>query len=167
LTSLVFTDDVTDLDECVHSLPLPDLWDGWWNKISLFRDDLFPAGEIILYFDLDIVITNNIDFLLEGDDTFVVCRRFSDGNKFGCNSSVMKISSGSLSYVYKLLNNNPKLIDKYRSDQDLISDIVEDLIFFPKSKIVSFKLCLKSHVWGNLHSLKIGKFLPEIRPPIF
>jgi hypothetical protein len=35
-------------------------YDGWWNKLELFRENQF-VGENIVYFDLDTVIISNID----------------------------------------------------------------------------------------------------------
>lgn len=61
-----FTEDSTDLIEDVIIQELPDLGvDGWWNKIYLFNDQLpFEPGSRIMFFDLDTIITGNIDHIL-------------------------------------------------------------------------------------------------------
>lgn len=40
---------------------LPEGVDGWFNKIYLFSNDAFPAGERVLFLDLDSAIIGNID----------------------------------------------------------------------------------------------------------
>lgn len=40
--------------------------DGWWAKMDLFKKGMFPEGARVVYFDLDTIITGNIDRLLVG-----------------------------------------------------------------------------------------------------
>lgn len=61
-TFTCFTDDSIGLDERVKIWSLPHGLEGWWNKIYLF--DRCSAG-LNVYFDLDVVIQNNIDWLLK------------------------------------------------------------------------------------------------------
>lgn len=48
--------------ECDY-YPLDSNIDGWWNKIQLFKPDLFASETI--YFDLDVIISKSIDHLIE------------------------------------------------------------------------------------------------------
>lgn len=43
---------------------------GWWNKLQLFHAG-WGFNERVVYFDLDTVIVNNIDWLLEYNGTFM------------------------------------------------------------------------------------------------
>lgn len=57
-----FTDDPTDLDPNVKTWRLEEGLDGWWNKIYLFDR---CSDNLNIYFDLDVVIQNNLDWLLK------------------------------------------------------------------------------------------------------
>lgn len=46
--------------------PVP--YQGWWSKLGLFHPGVATGSS--LYFDLDVVITGNIDYLAEYTDTF-------------------------------------------------------------------------------------------------
>jgi hypothetical protein len=45
-------------------------YEGWWNKLQMF-DPANKPGERIIYFDLDTIITGNIDWLLEDKSWFM------------------------------------------------------------------------------------------------
>jgi hypothetical protein len=66
-----FTDDPEPYAVGIEKRELPCLGlNGWWNKLSLFRDDLFPEGDRILYFDLDTLITGRLDEIVKYDGEF-------------------------------------------------------------------------------------------------
>ena len=60
---------------------------GWWNKLYLFKDGLFPKGDRILYFDLDTVITGRLDEIASYDGNFAILRDWLEPEIV--NSSVM------------------------------------------------------------------------------
>ncbi len=48
-------------------IPLPDAsFKGFWNKISLFRPDVFEPGRTLLYLDVDIVVVGAARFPARG-----------------------------------------------------------------------------------------------------
>lgn len=57
---LCFTDKPIDGIECIE---LPSDLTGWWNKIYLFKQG--NTNDRVVYFDLDTMLTGNIDFLME------------------------------------------------------------------------------------------------------
>ncbi len=59
---------------------------GWWAQI-----ELFPPKERIVVFDLDVVITGNIDYLFDYDGPFCA---WKDPYADGFNMSVMSIALG-------------------------------------------------------------------------
>ena len=66
-TSLPFTftcltDDPTGIISEVDTIPLEFHFEGWWNKIHLFE---YCSDGLNVYFDLDVVIQNNLDWLLK------------------------------------------------------------------------------------------------------
>lgn len=64
-----FTDDTTGVLENIQCHKLPELdITGWWYKLWLFSDEMpFEPGTRIMFFDLDTIVTGNIDDILEYD----------------------------------------------------------------------------------------------------
>ena len=58
------TDDPVGLDPEINAIQLPkDPWiKSWWSKLWMFSPDM-PLKGNILFFDLDVIIFNNIDEL--------------------------------------------------------------------------------------------------------
>ncbi len=113
------------------------LWEtkfpGWWGKM-----DLFPPRERTVYFDLDVVITGNIDFIFEYGGPFCI---WEDPWNGGYNGSVMSIAEG---YGQKLrdafLADPEKAMREFRSDQEFIRYHAPHADTWPKSgKIKSYK----------------------------
>jgi len=61
------TDDATGLHPDIQPMMLPSDIKGWWGKLYLFKDGLFPKNERMIYFDLDTLIINNIDEIMAYD----------------------------------------------------------------------------------------------------
>ncbi|MFO1183593.1 MAG: FkbM family methyltransferase [Bauldia sp.] len=72
-------------------LPVPGLG-GWWNKLALFKADLFPAGDRVLFLDLDTVIAGRLDEIAAYDGPFAILRDFLRPR--GWQSSVMAWPAG-------------------------------------------------------------------------
>ena len=64
-----FTDNDSGILENITCHKLPDLdITGWWYKLWLFSNDMpFKLGDRIMFFDLDTLVTGNIDDILEYD----------------------------------------------------------------------------------------------------
>jgi hypothetical protein len=97
----------------------------WWYKLQLFNTEHHLGS--LLYFDLDIVITKNIDWLWKlNQQHFWALRDFKYLWKNTCtvsNTSVMWWNTEKYAYVWQeVVDHNINLIaDKYRGDQDFIS----------------------------------------------
>lgn len=90
---ICFTDTPEGIDGEVDIRPLPvDGLKGWWNKLSLFKDGLFPEGDRILYFDLDTIITSGLDEIIKYDGEFAILRDFIRPE--GLQSAVMAWRAG-------------------------------------------------------------------------
>lgn len=59
-------------------------WPGWWSKLELF--EVATEGQH-LYFDLDVVITGNVDGLVS--DKLSMPKNWAQSGHGGCQSSVM------------------------------------------------------------------------------
>ncbi len=71
-----FTDNAEGLAEGIEACPLPEGVSGWWNKLYLFKQGVFPAGERVIFFDLDTLITGPLDDLVKYDGDFAILRDF-------------------------------------------------------------------------------------------
>ena len=131
-----FTDDDNGLDSSVEILPLPDQdFDGWWNKISLFRDDLPDIGRQILYFDLDVVLTGNIDEMLTYDSDFVI---MDNDYMPGFNTSVFLLKTGSRPEIRNSFTQS--IANQYQGDQDWVAIMAPDAELWPFIWCVPYRL---------------------------
>jgi len=142
-------------------------FEGWWNKIQLFNPE-FMKGERFLYLDLDIVITENIDSILEKEGDFVTIQ---DWIYDTYNSSAMLMTGGSFPHVYNLFVKDKEKAMKAcpQGDQQWITNYVDGTTFSdnefasfrmsgcenePKGKVVVF------HGKPNPHEIK-GTWVEE------
>lgn len=93
-----FTDDKTGLNEAIICKPLNCDLQGWWNKLYLFSDDLFPNGEQVFYFDLDTVIVSGLDDIFKYRGDFAILRDFYRQN--GLQSSIMSWKANKFNYIW-------------------------------------------------------------------
>lgn len=91
-----FTDRPGELPDHIETAPLPADLPGWWSKLALFREGLFPAGDRVLFLDLDTVITGAIDRVAAHaggvEDRLTILRDFYRPD--GLQSSVMAWRAG-------------------------------------------------------------------------
>lgn len=137
-----FTEDKEGLDS-VACRALPDDYEGWWNKISLFREDVFPCGATVIFLDLDVVIVSSVGFLAEMPGDFVICDLFTKGRSGrGYNSSVMRFPAGRYAQVHERFTEwrSGPGIPPFRGDQDFIHHHVRGAAVWPRQRIISYKL---------------------------
>ncbi len=121
---------------------------GWWHKVHMF-DGRLPLAGRILYFDLDVVIHNNIDKLARiYPDQFLGIhdfnRKFYASWKY-LNSSVMAWNHGTQHHVWEKFRENPKEAQRLQGDQDWIWKLCQNQIkFWPKEWIQSYKWEIRS-----------------------
>jgi hypothetical protein len=121
---------------------------GWWHKVHMF-DPALPLKGRILFFDLDVVIHNNIDKLATfNTNNFIGILDFN--RKFHAswnylNSSVLSWDHGTQSYIWDQFKTNPKEAQRLQGDQDWIWKLAKDKIrFWPKEWIQSYKWEIRS-----------------------
>jgi hypothetical protein len=165
------TDNPDIYPDGITGVKLKTGFEGWWNKMQLFRDDMLPVGEY-LYFDLDVVIVDNIDCLFEYEG-FGITRDFINPDKglLGgkeYNSSIMRFTQNSATWKHFKVNESrwkaTQAKTPFFGDQNVISDFLNKNGFdspFPDQWIWSFKI-------GSLrgrrpidHSIFFGAEIPE------
>ena len=123
-----FTDGPIQGIDC---LSLPPGLNGWWNKLALFSKDA-DLAERVIYFDLDTVITGNLDFFFEYDGDFCGIENLGVNNKYENPDAYRNVfQSGILTwkrdwahFIYELFSNQKEeLMQKIRGDGELLHEI--------------------------------------------
>jgi hypothetical protein len=103
----------------------------WWYKMQMFNQEHHSGP--MLYFDLDVVIVRNIDWVTELPTRYFWAikdfRYLWRGNHNGINSSIMWWDTRRFHHIWQeFANQNIDLIRKrYHGDQDYISAHVTDI----------------------------------------
>jgi hypothetical protein len=172
----VLTDNTNYYDKYpyIHSVEIDTDLIGWWNKLLLFKKGTLPEGEY-LYFDLDVVIFDNIDCFFD-HNSFGITRDFirpNDGLLPGpeYNSSILKFDNRTTNGIWQHYINNKKLWHNYQKqihffgDQNLISHYVNSypdyLNVFPDEWIWSFKKGVERGKHAGDRSKWFGAIPPE------
>jgi hypothetical protein len=115
-----------------NTIPLITESHSFWNKIELFRPNLFTGP--VLYFDLDVLICKDITKVVNNFQSLNKFLMVKEPYQDIVNSSIM-YWSGDYSYLYNnYVNNKDLLCEEYKKvprygDQSYISENVEyDLI---------------------------------------
>ena len=138
------TDDLTPI-EGVRSIVQPNVGyaRGWWHKVHMF-DPTLPIEGRILYFDLDVVIHNNIDKLGNTHTSeFMGIHDFNRtfyNNWINLNSSVMAWNHRTQNHIWNQFKTNQNEALRLHGDQDWIWRTSKDRIsFWPNDWIQSYK----------------------------
>tara|TARA_X000001382_G_scaffold120729_1_gene102508 strand:+ start:569 stop:1264 length:696 start_codon:yes stop_codon:yes gene_type:complete len=139
------TDDATDLDPEINVIKLPkDPWiKTWWSKLWMFAPEM-PLEGNILYFDLDVVIFDNIDELFTFQGKFNIIRDFNRCRikdwKLS-NSSCMRWQTGTMNYLWTDFKDRwHTVMQQNHGDQDWITKkATKDISWFPDEWIRSYK----------------------------
>ena len=142
---ICFTENATGIDNNIRIEPLPKLsTQGWWFKPYFLGNDLPIKDGQLLFFDLDVVIFNNIDKLFNyNQDKFCIIRDFNRSFRRTwdrMNSSVFKMPIGKYHWLWEDFKNNTKrFTNKNRGDQDMMYRHITDHVFWPDEWIQSYK----------------------------
>jgi hypothetical protein len=98
------TDRPGDID--CETMPVPMNLPGWWGKIALFSQEVFPGRRLFL--DLDSVITGSLDDFAKYTGELAVIRPFPGDRDKGINSGLMNIGPGAHAYVWERFRMNPE-----------------------------------------------------------
>ena len=118
---------------------------GWWYKMQMFNSKHFHGR--MLYFDLDVVIVNNIDWILQLNPVhFWAIRDFKHlcrGQWDGINSSVMYWDTNRYQHIYDqfISTDLDYIVATYPGDQDFLSKNLdfERLRYLDASRISSWR----------------------------
>jgi hypothetical protein len=127
---------------------------GWWNKTQLFNPKLF-SGQLV-YFDLDVVITGNLDWILELDTKFFWgirdFRYLWSERRMELNSSVMYFNTEKFRYVWsEFKKNGEHWMNRLHGDQNYIDRQIPKSTkqFFDINRVKSYKWECLDGGWDN------------------
>jgi hypothetical protein len=117
----------------------------WWYKMQLFDSNQF-AGQL-LYFDLDVVITGSLDWILDlPRRSFWAIhdfRRLWKPTSRTINSSVMYFNTVEYRYVWDKFQQDSlqSVTNRYKGDQDFITAAIDPshLRYFDLNRILSWR----------------------------
>lgn len=141
-----FTEDSKNINSDIKIIPLYDdpRIKGWWWKPYIFNSQHFKSEDVNLYFDLDMVIVNNIDKLVRYIPGHFVGledlgRVFNKPQKLG--SAILRWQGSMYKDIWDSFSQNPDISRKFPGgDQDWIWNLHKArLKFFPKDWILSYK----------------------------
>lgn len=101
--------------------------EGWWNKLQMF-DPAMKVGDYVLYFDLDTIITGNIDWLMNYDTWFMGIEDVGAVNahqphlKNVLQTGVMTWDHDANSHIYiDFLMNYDRIKNQFRGDGEYLN----------------------------------------------
>jgi hypothetical protein len=151
---ICYTEDPKDLECDTISIPLDNDLEIYWNKLAMFQKD-FVTGTC-LYFDIDVVIQNNINHITDYlSDNLTMIRAYWKGNlvtdgsshkekerwDMYVNSSCLLWKGGSLGYIWDYFDENADYyMIKYKGIDRFLFHEGFSLKFFPQGLMYS-RLC--------------------------
>lgn len=141
----------------VDVLPLEETGlHGWWYKLSLFREDFYGLSGNLIYLDLDVVITGDIDFLVDQPGDFLIIKNWSRNEMW--NSSVMRFPIGAYSRIWtEFVANQTQIMESLNGDQEWIYQCVPDAGHWPADRVLSYKKSLDSKTLRWAEKLGLGR----------
>ena len=142
-----FTDNSNGIDGDVICKPLPKIYLPKaisftpWRKLSVWQYPLENLKGDVLFLDLDLVITGNLDrFFDYKPGHYCVIENWTQIGKNIGNTSCFKLPVGKYLSIFEDFKNNPeKIWKKYHIEQIYLSKKIKDQEFWPSAWCKSFK----------------------------
>ena len=139
-----FTESRKHIDPEIRVEPLPPTdTPGWWFKPYFFASEL-PLKGTILYFDLDVIVFENIDNLFDYKrGQFCIIRDFNRSQRPNfdrINSSVFRLETGMFDTLWQQFKQNPPFhMQQNRGEQDWMFRHIKSFTYWPDEWIQSYK----------------------------
>lgn len=153
-----FTDNPAGLMEGVEAAPIPECpnpellgqWPNIFVKLCLFRDGLADLHGPTLFFDVDVVIQQDIDCFfdyLPGKNCMIhnwveLRKRLFRRRPAIGNSSCFRFEAGQSGYIYEtFLREMPQALDHtlYTTEQAFMTHAMREVHWWPEAWVKSFK----------------------------
>ena len=147
LRFICFTDDPSGLIAGIEVQALPPIdipeplqWTPW-RKLSLWQPGLAGLEGDVLFLDIDLVVTGNLDaFWTYHPGKMCVAENWTQLGRGIGNTSIYRWRAGTYTEIYETYQNSSADIHaRFRIEQHYISTSVEDMIYWPREWCASFK----------------------------
>ena len=144
---ICFTDNSSRINKDIICKPLPKINLPEtisltpWRKLSIWQHPLDKLKGDVLFLDLDLVITGNLDRFFDfNPGKYCVIENWTQiGEDIG-NTSCFRFPVGKYDYIFKKFQKNPEEIwKKFHIEQIFLSAEIKDQIFWPSDWCKSFK----------------------------
>lgn len=147
LRFVCFTDDKEGLLPEVEYQPLPpiDLPDKFrwlpWRKISLWQAGLGDLEGEVLFLDVDLIVTGNMDPFWEfHPGEMCIAENWTQKGMGIGNTSVYKWTIGEHTEIFeKYMKDSAPIHSEFRASQQYVSAMTPNKIYWPEEWCVSFK----------------------------
>lgn len=143
---ICFTDDSTGLLPEINHRPLPEVSippgspERGWNKVGMFHPEIGLPERPVLFLDLDVVLTGEMDILFEIEGDFLICNDWNWRKPGVGNSSVFRFVPGTQDHIWKIFEENPEAIKlRHRNEQEFVTAEANGLRFWPDELCRSYK----------------------------
>ena len=142
-----FTDNTDGINKDVICDPLPEInlpkaiANTPWRKVSVWQYPLNKLNGDVLFLDLDLIITGNLDrFFDYKPGKYCVIENWTQKGQNIGNTSCFRFPAGKHTSIFNKFQKDPvKIWKKYHIEQIYISDEIKDQIFWPTDWCQSFK----------------------------
>jgi len=144
---ICFTEDPTDIHPDVEIAPLPDInipdrvTRSPWRKLSLWQRDLVGLKGDVLFLDLDMVVTGNIDDFFDYEPgNYCVIHNWTQPKQTVGNTSLFRFPVNQYTHIFDRFNDDPEaVLGEFRIEQQYISAKIPEQKFWPRDWCLSFK----------------------------
>ncbi len=144
---ICFTDNKTGIIEDIECKQLPqinlpkEIANTPWRKLSVWQHPLHGLNGDVLFLDLDLVITGNLDrFFDYKPGSYCVIENWTQKGQGIGNTSCFRFPTGKYMSVFSKFEKNPRKIWKeFHIEQIYLSDEIKDQFFWPDEWCQSFK----------------------------
>ena len=144
---ICFTDNNAQIDKTIICKPLPkislpkEISLSPWRKMSVWQFPLHQITGDVLFLDLDLVITGNLDrfFSYKPGNYCVIENWTQEGMEIG-NTSCFRFPAGKYKNIYNDFQKEPEKIWKqFHIEQIYLSAKIKEQVFWPRAWCKSFK----------------------------
>ena len=141
-----FTDNNTNINKDIICKPLPQISlpeaisHTPWKKMSLWQYPLYDLEGDVLFLDLDLVVTGDLDRFFDFNPEILCFENWTQIGKNIGNTSCFRFPVGKYTEIYDNFKKNPeKYWKEFHIEQVYLSKQIKDQIFWPKLWCQSFK----------------------------
>lgn len=144
---ICMTDDPMGLDKGIIARPLPDIplpdayqWTPW-RKLSVWQQGLEDLEGDVLFLDLDLLVTGPLGEMFDfAPGKYCVIENWTQVGEGIGNTSVFRFRADAHPEVFENFAANPEaVLSSCRIEQQYISTLIPDQVFWPRDWCLSFK----------------------------